>query len=57
MKLQRDELAEENQALAEANRRYRMHTSELKDRVELLVVSNYTLFTAGTLLVDSINCM
>lgn len=39
--MQRDELMEKNQALEEANRRYRMHTSELKDRVESLVVSNY----------------
>ena len=30
---------EENRTLAEANRRYRMHTTELKDRVEALGVS------------------
>ena len=39
VKLHRDELVDENQTLAEANRRYRMHTTELKDRVQSLLVS------------------
>ena len=39
VKLRHDELAEENQQLAEANRRYRIHTTELKERMELMLVS------------------
>lgn len=42
VKLHRDELMDENQTLAEANRRYHIHTTELKDRVESLTV--YTAF-------------
>ena len=51
VKLHRDQLIGENQTLAEANRRYHMHTTELKDRVETFVVctalllSNYLKFT------------
>ena len=43
VKLHRDQLIEESQTLTEANRRYRMHTSELKDRVESLAVSSLYL--------------
>ena len=39
VKLRHNELTEENQQLAEANRRYRMHTTELKERMELVLVS------------------
>ena len=42
MKLERDQLMEENQTLAEANRRYRLHTTELKGKVESLAVCTHT---------------
>ena len=42
VKLQRDQLVEENQTLAEANRRYRLHTTELKEKVESLAVHQLT---------------
>ena len=39
VKLERDHLVEENEKLVEANKRYRMHTTELKEKVESLAVS------------------
>ena len=38
VKLERDQLVEENEKLAEANKRYHLHTTELKDKVESLAV-------------------
>ena len=55
MKLHRDELVEENQKLTEANRRYRMHTTELKDRMESLMVSIYNTTTSQSSIVPQFN--
>ena len=38
VKLERDQLVEENEKMAEANKRYHLHTTELKEKVESLAV-------------------
>ena len=41
--MHRDELVEDNRILTEANRRYHIHTTELKERLEALIVSSLKL--------------
>ena len=44
VKLDRDELQDENTKLLEANKRYHEHTSELQEKLEKLIVSYCMLF-------------